>query len=386
LQWTEPNSFGGAIHEYEVQYKTHGRDWESMGGNPDITYINSASGVGSKGYSSTGHNAQNGRAYLSTQVGIIGTTGVDTGGLGMRELAKENKNERQVVRTRAKPGEKIVGGFFRLGFDFAGLNGFDSETKTVTPKIDCNADARTMQAAIQSMENIGCVYVRRNDKGEDGEVNWEVEFTADILPDGPSEGPLLCPSSHAHNWKRLNETYDDTVENVTYSEFGGVPSALMDGFGSKAYGRPTAVNAGDMPLFSVYTERFETTVIDAAVQAAGVSSGTSNAPSVVVAETQKGMRKNEMNLCATDGTCSYTIPGLDSFKWYRVRVRARNDIGWSSYKESDPMFSVFEPSLQFRSRFPSGDATHISYHWNYDVSKREDSAQDAAHLASGSNK
>jgi hypothetical protein len=383
LQWTEPNSFGGPVVEYEVQYTTHGQNWQSIGGNPDITYINSKSGAGSSGYSPTGQTAQNGRAYLSTQaqVGIHGTTGVDTGSLGMQELTSQNKNERQVVQTRPRPGEKIVGGFFRLSFDFAGLNGFDPESKTVTPKIDWNADAPTVQAAIQTMENVGCVYVRRNDKGEKGEVAWEIEFTADILPDGPAEGPLLCPSSHNFYWKRLNETYDDRVENETRTELGGVPSAVMDGFGNKAYGRPTTINAGDMPLFAMYTSRFETEVVDSAAQLEGVTSGATSAPQVVAAETQKGMRKNEMNLCATDGTCSYTVPGLASNKWYRLRVRARNDVGWSPFKESDPMLSVPEPSMQYRSRFPSGDATHISYHWNSDSTKREDSSQDAAHLA-----
>jgi hypothetical protein len=204
-------------------------------------------------------------------------------------------HEKQTVTTRADAGSTISDGWFRLSFGYNGVNGFDSESRTLTARIPYSATADQMQEILQRLENVNCVFVRRSGASAEGGYTWQIEWM-----DGTDAA--TCPkSSHP------------TAALASYIR-AGVP-------------------LGSYPLLALHSESI-----------AAPWSGSER--QVVIARTQKyAGATGTGSMCTQRTNCVATAKGLDNFKYYHFRVRAHNSFGWGEWSgESDPTLTQVDAS------------------------------------------
>jgi len=272
MAWSPPLSPGAPIDGYEIQYRQQGK-------------------VGS---------------WNTVPMTVAGHTG-------------GAKHEVQTIETMCDrySGHAISSGSFRLGLNTRGVNGFDTETKTLTANIPWDATSDQMQAALQQLENVGCVHVRRFPTGLCTGCNkWEVEFkpkaNTNLRIGNPcaasSHGSLSLPT-HSYLWTKAH------------------PGGNI----------PLLVNRGD------------------------------HIPNcrMVVAEVQHSSPSGAANsLCHGNSGCTVEATHLVPFRYYQFRVRSHNKFGWGEYSgESDPVLTKAmsgQTNGGFSgSRFASGDQTHV---------------------------
>jgi hypothetical protein len=248
MSWSPPLSPGAPIDGYEVQYRQQGKV-----GNWNLVPMTLA-----------GH----------------------TGGA---------KHERQTIETLCDrySGHSISSGTFRLGLNTRGVNGFDTETKTLTSNIPWDASPDQVQEALQQLENVGCVHVRREPTGLcTGCYKWDVEFR----PKGNSNLRIgnPCPAS-SHGSK--------TIPTHSYLWTKAHPGGNI----------PLLVNRGDhIP---------NCRLVVAEQQHASPSGGASS-------------------LCHGNSGCTVDAKNLVPFRYYQFRVRSHNKFGWSDWSgESDPVIT-----------------------------------------------
>jgi len=209
------------------------------------------------------------------------------------------RNEIQIIETRVDPTSSLTSGTFRLGINIPGsnergqLSQFDWGTKTITVQIPYNADADTMQSALQGITSVGCVEVKKRALSQ-GCSSWEVNFKAT----SPS---VNCPGS-LHSVK--------TVSSHTFP--GGNDASVIQ-------------HTSDIPLL----------VIDDLDFPGSVWSGSGN--QVNIYEKQK----NQAAPAVCTDICTHTVNNLAPNKYYHASVRVLNEYGWSDWSgESDPVLTA----------------------------------------------
>lgn len=280
VSWSPPLSLGAPIDGYEVQYRQQGK-------------------VGS---------------WHVVPMSSAGLTG-------------SPRHEVQRIETVCNrySGHAITSGNFRIGLNTRGVNGFDSETKTLTANIPWDASEDQMQEALQQLENVGCVHVKR-EPGADwctGCYRWEVEFRPKSDPSLTIGNP--CPAS-SHSSKAIP---------------------------TRSFLWTKAHPGGNIPLL------------------VNRGSHISNCRVVVAEKQHASAAGRTSSLCHGNSGCSVQANNLEKFRYYQFRVRSHNAFGWSPWSgESDPVLTKGYSARYDAhgglthggfdsSRWKSGDATHV---------------------------
>ena len=131
---------------------------------------------------------------------------------GSPGIIDQSRREVQRITLRANEGAYFEGGTFRLSFNYEGVNDLDFQTVSKTGHIPFNATAAQMKTALESLEKITLVEVRREGPDDQGAYSWKV--TLDWDQDFRGDLPMLVASE---------EHFD-----VSYSGTGGVVSIVEE--------------------------------------------------------------------------------------------------------------------------------------------------------------
>jgi hypothetical protein len=284
--------------------------------------------------------AEAGGGAGGTKGGMGSATGVGVGGVGSADL-----REIQTITTRLPPsssGASITGGWFRVSFEAHGVNSFDSQTDTLTDYIRWDASAAEVQSALEALENVGSVQVRRVVLGR-GQMQWVVTFD-------PAEGP----------WRRGAGTHGDY--DPRREQRGAEGATHVADTGRYNEGPFDPLNRGDVPLLQAYSHGLELTgpqtsaevitaearrgqahrvVCDASAgsprYAGGGAMGGGDLSSDDASSPRLNISLNEgvtWALPSARHACTHTIAGLSSNTKYQIRLRAAAGGGWGPWSAS----------------------------------------------------
>jgi len=281
VSWSPSISVGGSIDGHELQFKKQG----TLRGNKWMTVPTSVAGVNSAG----------------------------------------STNPVQTIRCRT--GHT---GTFQLGLNSHKINTHDSESKTLTARIACDASTTqdVMQERLQALENVGCIHVEAPFVGADGYRNWKVQFRSDITPaTNHAHGSKVKTTIHNTDREPV-ATFGNPAEKPTYigatNHNGYSCPASSHGSSSIAtLSYPwTLTHSGPWPLLTVQSQ------------------GT-DASKVYVVRNQQPGAIGGGSLCHGNSGCMYTASNLEKNKYYVFRVRSHNPIGWSRWSgNSDPILTL----------------------------------------------
>jgi hypothetical protein len=214
--------------------------------------------------------------------------------------------EVQVIATRADFGQTITSGWFRLALNYKNITMIDPEVKSETDLIRFDATEAEMKTALEALEDIDIVEVRRYGPYAQNTYEWKVTLDWRI--------PIGNGSEDA------NATIGVTGTGMGIGSVGGeAPS----GFGTIG-----STLRGNLPLIVPTTmEQFDVT-------------WRGSYQTVWVRETRRGSLGPQ--LCEV--YCHHTVESLAPGEQYQFRVRARNDEGWSEWSGASHVIRM--PTLE----------------------------------------
>jgi len=316
MQWFPPVSQGGVVDGYEVQFKKQG----TLRANTWTTVPKKIAGV------------------VST-----------------------SRNPVQTVTCRSG-----FTGTFQLALNSHGINGFDSESKSLTARINCDAGTTqdVMQQRLQALENVGCVHVEKPYVDAAGDRHWKIQFRSDITPVSHLNANFVKTTTHATDLQPIS-SFGAPAETKTF-----IGATNHNGYQCPAssHGSSTVATL-TYPWTATHTGSWPMLIV--------------KQQGAIAAHTQKVYAHRDERpgahgrLCkgsSYDSDCTYTAAGLQANKYYLFRTRAHNKYGWSAWSGlSDPVLTV-EPNGESSthwgavtmqggiktSRFPSAMDTHVS--------------------------
>lgn len=207
-------------------------------------------------------------------------------GLGNGLDSGTDLHERQLVFTRADPGEIVSDGFFQLALAYASESLLNAEQRTVTPPIPFDATEAQMKAALETLDLI-----------------LEVQVFRSVAP--PNEGGVNS-GTNAYQWVIVFDRV------VTASPEGGQEN-------------------GDLPLLTLYTETI---------------SAKWSGPGDQVAIQSLRERQRDHVLCSR--LCRYESNILPAGVAYSFRVRGHFEtLGWSEWSAASAPLSTPATSTWF---------------------------------------
>jgi hypothetical protein len=280
------------------------------------------------------------RSWRARAGGGAGGAGVGSAkGVGISGVGSPDLREIQTVTTRLPAGSStITGGWFRLAFEAHGVNGFDPQTDTLTDYIKWDASAAEVQSALQALENVGTVQVRRVVLGR-GQLQWVVTFD-------PAEGP----------WRRGGGTHADY--DPRREQRGAKGATHVGDIGRYKEGPYDPLNRGDVPLLVAYSHGLQlagaaaqaevitaearrgqahrvvcTASAKAPHHAGGGAGGGGDASSDSTASPRLNITHEGVSwaLPSSRHACTHTIAGLSSNQQYQIRLRAAGGGGWGPW-------------------------------------------------------
>ena len=217
--------------------------------------------------------------------------------------------EVQLVATRADYGQTITSGFFRLTLNYDSVTDFDVETLSRTPRIPFDATADQMKAALELLENIDIVEVRRFGPFAQNTYEWKITLDWRI-PVGTGAG----------NGTNIGVT-------GTGMGIGSVGAIAPSGFGTVG-----DTIRGNLPLLVViHDDSFDVT-------------GLGGRGAAWVRELRRGSKGPEF----CEVTCAHVVHALTPGTQYQFRVRARNAAGWGEWSGATDVIAM--PPMQPPSR------------------------------------
>jgi len=308
---------GGAIDGYEIQFKKQG----SLRGNSWTTVPKSVAGIVAAG-------STNPVQSIICRSGFTGT--------------------------------------FQLALNSHGINGFDSETKSLTARIPCDATATqdVMQEKLQALENVGCVHVEEPFVDAAGYRHWKVQFRSDITPATHMSGNLVKTTAH-NNDREPVATFGNPAETPTYI---GATNHIGYTCPASSHGSST-ISTLSYPWTQSHSGPWPQLIVK--------QQGTPSGQVYTVKDQEPGLVGGG-RLCSGNDGCLYAAQGLEKNKYYLFRVRSHNRYGWSKWSgTSNPVLTVTtggDSSYTFdghtgpvvmrggirTTRFASGMDTHVS--------------------------
>ena len=271
------------------------------------------------------------------------------------------RNEVQFINVRVDRGSRVSGGGFWLYLAYDGIHPIDTDHKqAVTPEIPWDASAAQMKSALEALDTVNVVQVRRCD--------------AAFLPNKPGAEAWVgrCPFGHLGGYTWVVEFERPRTEKDHNWFLGTDRKVAEDGWNERLQKDvKSAQEAGRMPLLSVWKE---TISLRDGYKWSGPGAGIE----VWRASNYQpcGSTLHELNL-GHDFDAPMSPPSLCTYRaenlkrpggLYAFRISAHNAAGWSapsqpsSYRRLDAVEPPPRPiapvwAVPSDARFRQGSAT-----------------------------